>query len=243
VDSLEVGVPKAEAGIVAALPSFLQATFCTDSTRDVVMMGEFAVDNGVCDLCAFVVRPDLVQARTAAGLVDPFLRPSDAAVLAPLVRFRRLREGTLQRRSGLRRSTFRERLTELMDVGVITQVSQRGTLALDPSFHILFEKAIAVEAKVHDWRAALYQATRYATFAHSTYVALDSRFVHRAKAKLSTFRANRVGLIAVDSEPATCTVVLSQTRQRPTSAVAVVAANEKLFGHIRKTGGAYSSLS
>lgn len=234
-NSSGVGVAKLESEIVNTLVPFLKRSFRSGPGRDLVIVPEFGVDNGVCDLALFVVRTKLITRRIRANLLESFATPSQAAILATLMTFPVLRKETLFRHTGLLPKTFRRQLDRLVDADAVRYVKSRQIYRLNPNFKMLFEQAIAIEAKVSKWRKALYQATRYATFAKRTFVALKSESVPAAKRNLSAFRANRVGLIEVDTERRLCKIILSQTRRRPTSRTSLIMANEKLFSHYLNT--------
>ena len=66
-------------------------------------------------------------------------------------------------------------------------------------YHIGFKKVIAIEAKLSNWNRGLYQAYRYRQFANKSYLALYSKFIHRALANKEEFIKFNVGLIEVIS--------------------------------------------
>ena len=56
----------------------------------------------------------------------------------------------------------------------------------------------AIEAKLSDWRRALYQATRYQDFANQSWVVMDQSKVAAALTNISQFTRLNVGLAGVD---------------------------------------------
>jgi hypothetical protein len=61
-----------------------------------------------------------------------------------------------------------------------------------------FERLIAVEAKISDWRRVLIQAYRNLQFADESWVVLDHVFARPAIAQLDRFRVAGVGLASVE---------------------------------------------
>jgi hypothetical protein len=61
-----------------------------------------------------------------------------------------------------------------------------------------FERLIAVEAKISDWRRVLVQAYRNLQFADESWVVLDHTFARPAIAQLDRFRVAGVGLASVE---------------------------------------------
>lgn len=62
------------------------------------------------------------------------------------------------------------------------------------------KKICAVEAKISDWRRALFQAFRYYDFANESWVLMDSARVNRAIQNIEQFRRLNVGLLSITSE-------------------------------------------
>lgn len=58
----------------------------------------------------------------------------------------------------------------------------------------------AIEAKISDWKSGLRQAVRYKSFADKVIVAMPAERIGPARAHLSLFRINGVGLLAVSEK-------------------------------------------
>lgn len=58
-------------------------------------------------------------------------------------------------------------------------------------------RTFAFEFKKSNWRRALVQAFRYASFAHYSCVLMDAHFVHRALKHLEEFQRANIGLASV----------------------------------------------
>jgi len=62
-----------------------------------------------------------------------------------------------------------------------------------------FTQLCAIEAKLRDWKRALYQATRYTDFADQSWVLLDHHFSGPAIKNIEHFSRRNVGLLTLDS--------------------------------------------
>lgn len=65
-------------------------------------------------------------------------------------------------------------------------------------YKIGLKEVIAIEAKLSNWKRGLYQAYRYRQYANKSYLALHSKYVHRALANEEHFIRSNVGLIEVN---------------------------------------------
>lgn len=76
------------------------------------------------------------------------------------------------------------------------------------------ERAIAIEAKLKDWRRALFQAQRYNFVADQSFVALPKEYIAPAIKNLDDFKKYNVGLIAVSLEDVEIVFVPEKNSQR-----------------------------
>ena len=60
------------------------------------------------------------------------------------------------------------------------------------------EKMISIEAKLSDWKGGMYQAIRYKTYSHRSYLAISEEFLHRVD--IDMLRKNNIGLISVSPD-------------------------------------------
>lgn len=80
-----------------------------------------------------------------------------------------------------------------------------------------FEKVIAVEAKLSEWKRVLIQAYRNLQFADESWVVLDHAFVRPALAQIDRFKSAGVGLASVDRRQAEFYVHLAAASVGPMS--------------------------
>lgn len=63
-----------------------------------------------------------------------------------------------------------------------------------------FSQVFAIEAKIRDWRRALFQATRYQEFAHQSWVLLDGHYARPAAENIQEFVRRNIGLIMLSND-------------------------------------------
>lgn len=62
------------------------------------------------------------------------------------------------------------------------------------------ERIVAIEAKLRDWRRALYQAVQYASYAFETWVVLDKEYLSSATIHIDEFESRGVGLMGLSAD-------------------------------------------
>lgn len=87
-------------------------------------------------------------------------------------------------------------MKRLEDCGAIT--NNANFYSRNKNFKLFCPNVIAIEAKLEDWRKGLAQAIRYQRFAERSYLAIDSRYIHRVD-QVEFHRFN-IGLISVGSK-------------------------------------------
>ncbi len=81
--------------------------------------------------------------------------------------------------------------------GKILERKKTGEVKLSKDIRSMQADVIAVEAKLKNWRDALWQATRYQYFANIVIVAMDATYTPRDRTVLDQFSKHRIGLCAV----------------------------------------------
>lgn len=64
----------------------------------------------------------------------------------------------------------------------------------------LCKSMVAIEAKLKDWKRALWQASRYKTFASESWVVLDRRYASAAIKNIETFKLFNIGLATFSTD-------------------------------------------
>jgi hypothetical protein len=104
-------------------------------------------------------------------------------------------EAELRRWAPMGWRQLRERgLRPLIDAGAI-DIDGSGRFCCAWVEHDPFERMIAVELKLRDWRRAVTQSFRYRLFADASYIAMPTRYAERAVGHASDAG---VGVLAVD---------------------------------------------
>jgi DNA-binding transcriptional ArsR family regulator len=141
--------------------------------------------------------------------------PAKAAILSLLpcgaprtIRF-------LSRRSGLAESTLSRHIRQLAVAGAV-DITPTGRVLLRHRLPWNYLEITAFEAKLKDWRRALYQARRYRGYAHKSWVTMPSESVNAASKNRQAFKALNVGLISVNREGRQ-RILVRPRRERPDS--------------------------
>lgn len=160
-----------------------------------LVIDEHLVGTRIPDLLAARVNLDEFQARIRAEQWKS-LTASELRTLALLRQDRPTRVSTVSAAIGHTDDAARRLLRRLEDLGYVSQHGARGFRRLRTRYK-LFNRLIAVEAKLRDWRRALVQARSHRAFAQECYVAFDAAYAARFESAAAYFRASGTGLLAV----------------------------------------------
>jgi len=184
----------------------------------------------LCDPCA-----DMVGARLQIGIKAPLTNSRLLSVLVEMkcnrpVSYRHLASKVNGHGDGLRRV-----LDELVDIGHVIHIANETYVRRSESRSII-SRTIGIEAKLHDWRHALYQASRYRLFAHQSYVLLPQRHITAAANNADRFARAGVGLAGYSDGQVE--IVVRADEIRPLSFYAATWLGEAVFSRVRS--GDYS---
>jgi len=104
----------------------------------------------------------------------------------------------LKEKLALTEPTIKSALRALIKSGII-EVSGKEKYVLNSNFILPKIEFNAFEAKLHNWKRALYQAVQYHGFSHYTSVIMPDKYIKPALCNEDFFRANGVGLIGVSN--------------------------------------------
>lgn len=108
------------------------------------------------------------------------------------------------------------KLTEiLIGLGIVESIDKYKFIVKN-KYHPPVRKIISIEAKLHDWKGGLYQALRYKTYSHKSYLAISEEFIHRVNIEL--LKEHNIGLISVS--PRAVRFVLDVKNEKPNSKIA-----------------------
>lgn len=111
----------------------------------------------------------------------------------------------------LRRSR-REVVTYLVEKGFLVPDRKGSKFHIRKSYQVGLQKVVAVEAKLSNWKRGLYQAYRYKEYANRSYLALYSKYIHRAIRHIGEFKRFNIGLIEVKDD--TAQIIFDPTSER-----------------------------
>lgn len=66
------------------------------------------------------------------------------------------------------------------------------------NYEPMIDRVVSVEAKLRDWKRALFQANRYKRFSDYVFVLLDDDYIDRALANLDQFQKANIGILGLD---------------------------------------------
>lgn len=101
----------------------------------------------------------------------------------------------------------------------------------DNTYESCMHNMFAVEAKVSSWKRGFYQAYRYKWFSNYSFLALHSRFVNPAKENINLFTKYNVGLMSVDTDKNTVSLIHKPKKEHPYSGEIAALTFEKLFAN------------
>lgn len=115
-------------------------------------------------------------------------------------------------KTGLTSNTIKSSIRELQKADIILR-SKSGSFYLNELFIIPRLKFHAYEAKLHNWKRALYQAIQYYGFAESSSVVMPKRYIQPAIKNLESFKRNGIGLISINNLGRTKVILKAQRNQ------------------------------
>jgi hypothetical protein len=115
---------------------------------------------------------------------------------------------------GLQHRTIDSWLIKLINTEIIIEI-KKDRFIIHPEFILPRVKFTAYEAKLYNWKRALYQATQYKGFSNKAYVVMPKKYIKPAIKNLQAFIANNIGLIEVHDD-GKCETVLKAKEIRPT---------------------------
>lgn len=101
--------------------------------------------------------------------------------------------------TGLAETTVKRTIKELMICQIIFE-KQLGSYILHPDMKLPKVEFHAFEAKLHNWKRALYQAINYFGFAQYSSVVMPDRYIGGALNNLRDFEINGIGLYSLSNE-------------------------------------------
>lgn len=157
------------------------------------------------ELDAGVGIADLVLVKRAARTTDALkalssVNPRLAVLLSHSVGSTVSTRTALASTLGTSESGAQRVLAQLTSAGLAYGSAKEFSIATVST--LPFEKVIAVEAKLSEWKRVLVQAYRNLQFADESWVVLDRTYVRPALAQIDRFKSVGVGLASIDRRQA-----------------------------------------
>ena len=135
--------------------------------------------------------------------------------------------------------SMRGHLESLLALDLVSRHQFDGVVAYEPcvDVHDPFERLVAVELKLRDWRSAVAQAARYRLFADASYIAMPCSRL--SEAALAEARRNRVGVLSLHSlgSEGPVTVLVEAPLSPPLQPLRRRWASEVVLASVTRPGG------
>lgn len=154
----------------------------------------FEVDsgNGIADIVVFKKRKDALDTSCILNI-----RPNWAYSLAALPYRRSFTASFFADLCCTTERTAERILTEFVDSGFCNKAKNGWKKVKQPRQPLT--EVHAIEAKLKNWRRALFQATRYTEFADGSWVLLDDHHSAPALRHIEEFKKRNIGLLLIDN--------------------------------------------
>lgn len=185
---------------------------------------ELDAGNGVADIVVYKLRRDW---ENYSSLIS--IKPQWAYALKALPYRKTFDLDMLRKLTGLSKKTALKVLNEYINAGFCRKNSLGWIKEKQPRPPVV--QMHAIEAKLRDWRKALYQASRYLDFAHQSWVLLDNKYCHLALENSREFTRRSIGLLTV-SPNGDFKVLINAKTSAPRSQISYWNANVTLMRNI-----------
>ncbi|MCE4048051.1 helix-turn-helix domain-containing protein [Bacillus sp. Au-Bac7] len=99
----------------------------------------------------------------------------------------------------LAEQTIKKSIRLLINSGIVSQTEKKSYI-LSKDFVLPKIEFNAFEAKLHNWKRALYQSTQYYGFAHYSWVVMPEKYIKPAVENIRYFESNGIGLLSIDEK-------------------------------------------
>ena len=91
-----------------------------------------------------------------------------------------------------------KRLNEYVQSGFL-KIIEVHQYIVTKEYEVITENIVAIEAKLKNWKRALFQAKRYKKFSDFAFVLLDESYANSAISNLEKFGADNIGLVTMNN--------------------------------------------
>lgn len=161
------------------------------ASSGITVLREALMPYGMPDFTALVGPKERLQARKRLA-VPPILNQLDAALIAAAAVRRRYSTETLARRSSLPKATVERRLPDLLSNRALLKV---GNAYVRPPGLVPIGRLYAIEMKINGWQRGIYQCRRYAVWADSYVLVMNSLSGRSEQKVVEAVRGDGGGLV------------------------------------------------
>lgn len=205
------GVVRRGSGFVTEeqLTSAIRTTFAQQNSATWQWIDEFNSQSGTADLVAVALRRDWKQEASIRQVPARWLYPLTMLSLGVSIDAK-----AFSSRFGVSESSAHAALAAYADAKYCTyNPGQRVWIKTRDPLPVA-ERIVALEAKLRDWRRALYQAVQYTSYAFEVWVVLDTTFLHSALVHVDEFERRGIGLLGLSAN-GECEIVNPAARKPP----------------------------
>ena len=175
----------------AALVEMIRGLFAQNASERWTWISELVSPSGIADLAAVRLVPGWRNMDELHRLPPRWLYALKSLPVEPF------RVEDLANLANVTPSAARGVLKSYADCGFCVYRAEQGTWIKQRDPSPVAERIIAIEAKLSDWRRALYQASRYLDYANQSWVVLDSKAFANARLHVDEFQHRGIGLAGV----------------------------------------------
>lgn len=155
---------------------------------------EFDSYLGVADIVLGTYRPYLSKKNLRGTVNKNWIFPLTTLQLNEIIHLE-----DFQEKFGLTKSAATLRLNEYCDANFIKKI-QKDTYSVIQEYEYIADNVVAVEAKLKNWKRALFQAQRYKKFSDYSFVLLDEHYSSSAISNINIFKDSNIGLITMGED-------------------------------------------
>lgn len=182
---------KTEDELVNVLKEKLKSNYSRDSVElfEEVSLGYGVADIVICDINI----PVSNEIRSQESL-----NRSDINIYSIINRNKSVSFDKIYDTTRSSKKAISDSLTKLVNRKYVLQIENQ--FQVDEEYKLFYKNNFAIEAKLRNWKRALYQAYRYKWFADFSFVVLDAYYAEQAIENLDLFQRYNIGLATINTE-------------------------------------------
>jgi hypothetical protein len=180
---------QTEAELVSTLRQKLESTYNRDSIK---IFEEVSLGYGIADIVVCEYNKPITRTSTVV------LNHSDINIYHIIRTLGKVSFDKLFDTTRSSKKAISDSLNTLIKGKYIKPIED--SFIIDNCYELPFRNNFAIEAKLKNWKRALYQAYRYKWFAEFAYVVIDAHYAEPALQNLNMFTKYNVGLASISTE-------------------------------------------